>query len=363
MAHRSFIQRRLIRLRSRRPGTHVIGAIEAPKAFQRFSAWIDIRGWAASLHGSIVDVDVIVNGQVMRQLIRPTLSRPDVAEVFPRVPGTEESGFEVRILREELGDRTEHLLEVIAECDCRRRRRDLRTLATIPLLREEIPLVSHSRGDYKQVWDDEVKSDVFARIAVCGTDDLGEYDRSGILTAQDIVAETGLGSTSRVLEIGCGSGRVGAKLAPSCGHWTGADVSKKMIETVRQALAHLPNVSFVALNGADLAGVESESLDVVYCTGVFMHLDEWDRFRYVEDSMRVLKPGGALYFDNFNLLSDDGWTLFLKVARHDPATRPANISKSSTPDELKTYAERAGFADIRIRTGSLWVTVIALKQR
>ena len=30
----------------------------------------------------------------------------------------------------------------------------------------------------------------------------------------------------------------------------------------------------------------------MYCTGVFRHLDEWDRYRYLLESCRVLKPGG-----------------------------------------------------------------------
>ena len=104
------------------------------------------------------------------------------------------------------------------------------------------------------------------------------------------------------------------------------------------------------------------SVDVAYCTGVFMHLDEWDRFRYVTEAFRVLRAGGRLYIDNFNLLSEEGWTLFESLCRLDPVARPANISKSSTPEELRLYATRAGFANVRVRTGGLWVSVFGEKR-
>ena len=79
------------------------------------------------------------------------------------------------------------------------------------------------------------------------------------------------------------------------------------------------------------------------------------------EARRVLKPGGRLYFDNFNLRSDEGWALFEDLYHLEPAARPPNISRSSTPEELLTYAERARFTNIRVLTRGLWVTVIGAK--
>jgi SAM-dependent methyltransferase len=166
-----------------------------------------------------------------------------------------------------------------------------------------------------------------------------------------------------VLEIGCGAGRVGTKLAPLCGQWIGADVSTNMLAFAREGLAESGhrNVSFVHLNGVDLAGVPDASVDVVYCTAVFMHLDEWERYRYIADAYRVLRPGGRIYFDNFCLGSSMGWHLFEETAGLDPATRPPNVSKSSTGEELQVYAEKAGYRNIRVIRGELFVTLVAEK--
>ena len=218
-----------------------------------------------------------------------------------------------------------------------------------------------SRSDYGLVWNWVGRSLTAARWSVAGTADLAEIERTGLSSADTIARETGIGPTDVVLEIGCGIGRVGRHLAPRCGRWIGADVSPRMLSHARRAMAGISNVSFQPLTGYNLTGIDDASVDVVYCTAVFMHLDEWDRYAYVLDSGRVLRPGGRLYIDNFNLLGEEGWQLFLENSRYDPAARPPNISKASTPEELRTYVERAGFTDVRVLAGPLWLTVVARK--
>jgi SAM-dependent methyltransferase len=218
------------------------------------------------------------------------------------------------------------------------------------------------RHAYGKTWDSVSRSVSDARYSVAGTADAAEIERTGGLTTIDVAREAGVTANDRVLEIGCGVGRVGASLAPLCREWVGSDVSSNMLRYARQALEKHQNVNFVQLNGIDLSGIPDASFDVVYCTAVFMHLDEWDRFRYVCEAWRVLKPGGRVYFDNISLVSSEGWKLFQELARYDPAARPPNISKASTPEELRTYAEKAGFQDIRVRVGTVLVTVNGTKR-
>ncbi len=235
-----------------------------------------------------------------------------------------------------------------------------KVLHSLPLQRGR-PVQSLPRWAYGAVWDRASNNLQHARVSVAGYADQAEWDRSGEETAVHIAEQTGITGEHAVLEIGCGAGRVGDKLAPRCRHWTGADVSQNMLNHAREALRRHTNVSFVHLNGFDLTGVADASQDVVYCTAVFMHLDEWDRYRYVTEFFRVLKPGGRAYFDNFDLRSPDGWKLFTEMATLDVAMRPPNVSKASTEQELTWYAEQAGFEAVASATGLLWVTVTARK--
>lgn len=348
------------RLVDRAGPSGIVGSVDTPRAQQGFAAWLDVRGWALARDDRPVGVEVAVDGRVLRR-VTTGMARPDVADMFPKQSRSASSGFDARIPRSELGDGREHLVEVSATVT-RRGRRAARRLASVVVIREDASVVPHSRGSSKEVWNHEARSDYQAKHAVCGSHDREEYERSGESTALDVATNTEMNEDDVVLEIGCGTGRVGAKLAPRCRTWVGSDISSGMLTRARDALQHLSNTQFVELSGVGLEPFADQSFDIVYCTAVFMHLDEWDRFGYVREAYRVLRPGGRAYFDNLNLLGDRGWAVFEGIANeHDSASRPPNVSKASTPDELRTYAERAGFTDIRVRSETLFVTVFARK--
>ena len=126
------------------------------------------------------------------------------------------------------------------------------------------------------------------------------------------------------------------------------DLKAKLAADARRRLQAFPNVRLVEISGYDLQPIADASVDVVYCTVVFMHLDEWDRYNYVLEARRVLRPDGRVFIDNFSLCSDEGWGVFEAHRKTlQPHERPPHISKSSTPQELETYLRRAGFASVQ----------------
>jgi len=40
---------------------------------------------------------------------------------------------------------------------------------------------------------------------------------------------------------------------------------------------------------------------------------------------------------------------------YHPLARPANISKSSTPQELEAYFRRVGFREVRQKLAGMWI--------
>jgi ubiquinone/menaquinone biosynthesis C-methylase UbiE len=219
----------------------------------------------------------------------------------------------------------------------------------------------YSRTEYKKQWNSVSRSIDDAKMAVSGYVDEDLYAQTGRGTVEMLQQFVGVSRDDVFLEIGAGVGRVGAALAPLCRHWIGADVSENMVKHMKHRLAALPNVSAIAVNGFDLSNVQSESIDVVYCTVVFMHLEEWDRYNYILEAFRVLKPGGRLLVDNVNLLSDDGWKFFEEHRALPPTERPSQISKTSTPQELETYFRRAGYDAIKQEFSGLWVFTYGTK--
>ena len=171
----------------------------------------------------------------------------------------------------------------------------------------------------------------------------------------------GIGKEDVILEIGCGIGRVGTAVAPLCRKWIGCDVASNMLSLASERLKDLSNVELKEISGYGLDGVADTSVDVVYCTVVFMHLESWDRYNYVLEGFRVLRPGGRTYIDNISLCSDGGWKVFETHRAFSPANRPPHMTQNSTPQEIETYLIRAGFADIRIRTDDDWVRASGIK--
>jgi len=202
---------------------------------------------------------------------------------------------------------------------------------------------SFARFEYKSVWNAVSPTEDKAKLAVSGTLDKTEHDRSAQQTLEWLQRYVGIRADDVVVDIGAGFGRVGDVVAPLCKRWIGTDVSDNMVALIRRRLAHHKNVEAIVTNGFDLSPIASASADMVYCTTVFMHLDEWERYNYVAEGFRILKPGGRMIVDNISLATDAGWEIFLAHSKIAPSERPPSISKMSTPQELAIYFSRAGF--------------------
>ncbi|MGA9215136.1 MAG: class I SAM-dependent methyltransferase [Methylocella sp.] len=226
---------------------------------------------------------------------------------------------------------------------------------------QNVPHVKLNRSDYKGTWNAMSGSEDDAKLAVSGFSDEELYRLHGDATKNMLQQLVGISPDDVVLEIGAGVGRVGAALAPICKEWIGADVSENMLSHIKRRLVEFKNVRTVATNGFDLSEIPSESIDVVYCTVVFMHLEEWERFSYIKEGFRVLKPGGRMLVDNVDLTSDKGWIFFEEVCAIPPQERPPQISKTSTPQELETYFRRAGYDNIAQSHADLWVMTYGKK--
>jgi ubiquinone/menaquinone biosynthesis C-methylase UbiE len=104
-------------------------------------------------------------------------------------------------------------------------------------------------------------------------------------------------SEMRVLEIGCGSGRVMHALAGIFGQVHGVDISREMIRLAQQWLAGKPNAFVYQNNGVDLAVLGDLVFDFAFSAIVFQHIPSREVIEsYVREVCRVLRPGGLFKF-------------------------------------------------------------------
>jgi len=162
------------------------------------------------------------------------------------------------------------------------------------------------RGSMRAFWDQRAKEDAFFfvdnRLAYRDPDLTrfwadGERDLDTLLGALEVA----VGPDDRVLEIGCGVGRLTRVLAARARAVQALDVSAQMLELAGQHNPELDNVEWILGDGSTLAGIESAGVDACVSHVVFQHIpDPGITLGYVRELGRVLRPGGWAAFQISN---------------------------------------------------------------
>lgn len=144
----------------------------------------------------------------------------------------------------------------------------------------------------------------------------------------------------KVLEIGCGTGRVTRALCELFGDVYGVDVSGEMVEQARRALADCPNAHLYQNNGKDLSVLGDLVIDFAFSSIVFQHIPSREVIEsYVREVHRLLRPGALFKFQ----------------VQGDPSTisTPEDtwIGVPYTDEEAVALAGRCGF-EARYRHGA-----------
>jgi len=98
----------------------------------------------------------------------------------------------------------------------------------------------------------------------------------------------------RVLDFGCGPGRLARALAEQFDSYLGVDVSEEMAAVARSANGDVPNARFLVGEGV-LAELGEGEFDLVYSNLVLQHVSDPSVVaQYVRELARVLAPRGLL---------------------------------------------------------------------
>ena len=109
-----------------------------------------------------------------------------------------------------------------------------------------------------------------------------------------LVEKLNISTRHKVLDVGCGTGRLTLKLASKVDHITGIDPSPKRIEVAYRKLTRMNpgNIKFELGSSDDIDRYGEDVFDVVYMNAVFHWIN--DKEEALDDIYQVLKPGGKL---------------------------------------------------------------------
>ncbi len=147
-----------------------------------------------------------------------------------------------------------------------------------------------------------------------------EFDASGRHEVQSQIVESLALLTNgrdprqlRLLEIGCGIGRMTKHLAEIFGEVYAVDVSAEMLRQAQTRLQGLANVRLFETSGQDFTLFPDHSFDLIFSAYVFQHVPNAALIRSnLVEAWRVLKPGGVLKFVTNGVTADgagqnDSW--------------------------------------------------------
>ena len=203
------------------------------------------------------------------------------------------------------------------------------------------------QSNMKMDWDARARKAPLHAIACDDGKDEASFQASGRRDAAIILEgiEPLLPAHERMLEIGCGVGRL---LEPLSAHFRsvyGVDVSGEMVRQGHARLARLPQVQVLEVDGSGSLPFAQGSFDFCFSYITFHHIpDKRVVHAYLAEAYRVLKAGGIFRFHTFGRLEG-----FWKTVRERLTRKSTWRGAKYTEREVIAMTRQAGFEIIDTR--------------
>jgi ubiquinone/menaquinone biosynthesis C-methylase UbiE len=167
--------------------------------------------------------------------------------------------------------------------------------------------------------------------------DYAQHRRVHPEVLRGLLSTSAIGSSSRVLEVGCGTGNyiMAMETHAGCSCW-GIDPSAEMLSRARQ---RSEKVNF-QLGQAERIDLASDFFDLVFSVDVIHHIE--NRLAYFREAYRLLTANGKIC-----TVTDSSWIIRHRqpLAVYFPETVKIDLHRYSRIADLREAMKKVGFSD------------------
>jgi 2-polyprenyl-3-methyl-5-hydroxy-6-metoxy-1,4-benzoquinol methylase len=157
----------------------------------------------------------------------------------------------------------------------------------------------------------------------------------------------------RVLEIGCGTGAVSARLTARGAFVTALDQAPEMLEQAKKRLGDEASVEWLEQTAAEIDRLPEHSYESVVLSFCLSDMSTSERRFVLRESARRLKPGGKL------VVADEvwatGWRRLLQRVWRIPQAAIGWLLVGAVSHPLASLADEVRAAGLRIQREERWL--------
>jgi SAM-dependent methyltransferase len=156
------------------------------------------------------------------------------------------------------------------------------------------PSTRRRHKDASARWDSYYRKAGRSVLASRAPPDDESYFADGRIAVLEIIEFVSAPVGGRVIDIGCGDGRLTKTLATISTSVVALDVAPSVLDACRRNLGAADNVEFVLGSVEVLERYPDASADFVISTAVLQHVSSCHTIRsYISEASRLLRPGGV----------------------------------------------------------------------